>query len=149
MTAAQQVPWDLDEACRIEAEMHRDGWYDPPQAQLEAIITRAAHRIASVGDDFATEELNDFFDAQCSGMLVPDQWQWSGTRIEGRFDHQVHAGVLEWARWAGGGQVYAELGMDDVVWTDCTVFRCRFTIWGYLPYRDMLGIDGLRADFRP
>jgi hypothetical protein len=137
----------LDEEILVEAELSREGW-DNPVAELNAIIRRAEHR-TGVGKDFATQALNGFFDAQCSGIAVPERWEWSGTRLEGRFDRDVRSAVVEWARWCGNGIVFAELGSDDIAWADCLAFGVRFTVWGYLDYADMLCIPGLRPGFRP
>lgn len=138
----------MDEALTVEAGLHEEGWYNPA-AEFEAIMQRATAR-AGVGEDFATEALNDFFDSQCSGIALPARWEWSGTRVEGRFDQRVRSSVLEWAHLAeGSGIVYAELGDDDIVWTECIVYGHYFTVWGYLPYGEMFEIPGLRCGFRP
>ena len=132
----------LDEEVLIEAAMSLGGWFDL-QAELDALMRRATER-----SDF-TEDLNGYFDAQCSGIAVPDRWRWVGDRPEGQFTTGIRAGVSEWARWAGDGIARAELGADDVFWADCRVYEHRFTVWGYLPYAEMLAFPCLVADFRP
>lgn len=137
----------MDETVMVEVALSREGWGDP-QERLDAVMRRMLQG-ATPGSGLAADALNDYFDSQCSGIPVPDRWHWTGARPEGQFTTGIRAGVLEWARWAGDGRVRVELGSEDICWADCRVYAHRFTVWGYLPYAEMLDIPGLAPDFRP
>lgn len=120
-------------------------WADA-ESRMASLIKQETNRPGREADDeFATHQLNDFFARECPGLPLPWEWRWGSGCPRGHFPAMALYAVTEWSETCGDGTIEAEsIGAGTSrIQAACLKFGQRFTVWGYVPDREVHGMSKL------